>query len=232
MILLASAKTMKESSVENTTIPVFTDKSNLIRSEISKMSKAELASYFKIKGKTLDNTFKYYSEPCLGKVVTSLDGAVFKQITALNDQYITNNLFVLDALYGILRGTDQINLFRLDFNTKSILDTSYYNYWKDDVNDFIFNSDHKQVLLLTSDEYTKLLNLNQIDKQIFTIEFDSEIKSSVHKKQARGKIANYCIEHQIKAYEQLDKAIIDEYQLILKADNCLQITRNPEENNV
>lgn len=225
MILLASAKTMKESNTADATTPVFAEKAQTIRDEFAKMSKEQLASYFKVKGKTLDNTHKYYSENPQGKVVTSLDGAVFKQITADCSSYINERLFVLDAMYGILNGNDKIDLFRLDFNLKSVLTSSYYNYWKEDVHNFIESSDHHQILVLTSDEYTKLLKLNELPQAIFQIEFDEAIKSSVHKKQARGKIANYCIEHQITDYNQLNNAKIDEYVLRLKANNTIVIAR-------
>lgn len=228
MILLPSAKTMKPSDTSNATVPIFTDKADLIRDKISELSKEELGNYFKIKGKTLDNTHKYYVEPLQGKVVTSLDGAVFKQIEPSNDEYIEENLYVLDAMYGILNGNDKIDLFRLDFNLKSVLDTSYYNYWKEDVNNFIENQSHQQLLVLTSDEYTKLLKLDELNKQIFTLEFDEGIKSSVHKKQARGKIANYCIEHQIRDYSKLNNVEIEEYKIKLQTNNILFVMRKAE----
>lgn len=226
MILLASAKTMKPTSTTNCTQPVYNQKAQVIRDEIGKMSYEQLAAYFKIKGKTLDNTHKYYSQPLQGKVVTSLDGVVFKQIKALNDDYIGNNVYILDAMYGILNGNDKIDLFRLDFNTKSVVDTSYYNYWQEDVHNFIENTKHEQLLVLTSDEYTKLLNLQAIKKEIFQIEFTPEIKSSVHKKQVRGKIANYCINHQVEDYHLLNNIVIDEYKITMQTDNILLISRN------
>ncbi|WOO87401.1 peroxide stress protein YaaA [Mollicutes bacterium LVI A0039] len=216
MIVLASAKTMKPSADEDATKPVFAEKSQQIRKQIAKMSIDELQNYFKIKGKTLENTHKYYSQPIYGKVVTSLDGAVFKQIQPLNDEYIANNLYVLDTMYGILNGNDQIELFRLDFTLKSVVEQSYYNFWKEDVNKYIDNHHHHQLLILSSDEYTKLIDKASISKQIFEIEFDPEIKSSVHKKQCRGKIANYCIANHIEDYSNLDNTQIDEYNLTLK----------------
>ncbi len=224
MILLASAKTMKSSDITDATKPIFNDKAKPIRESIANLDQEQLAAYFKIKGKTLDTTNSYYSQSIHGKVYTSLNGAVFKQITATDESYIENNLFVLDAMYGILRGTDLIELFRLDFNTKSLLDQTYYNYWKEDVHNFIENSDHKQILVLTSDEYTKLLKLKDLNKQIFEIEFNSNIKSSVHKKQARGKIANYCIENNIDDYFKLDNTQIAEYKLHLEGTKILITT--------
>lgn len=226
MILLASAKTMKPTSTANCTQPVYNQKAQVIRDEIGKMSYEQLATYFKIKGKTLDNTHKYYSQPLQGKVFTSLDGVVFKQIKALNDDYIGNNVYILDAMYGILNGNDKIDLFRLDFNTKSVVDTSYYNYWQEDVHNFIENTKHEQLLVLTSDEYTKLLNLQAIKKEIFQIAFTPEIKSSVHKKQVRGKIANYCINHQVEDYRLLNNIVIDEYTIKMQTANILLISRN------
>lgn len=225
MIILASAKTMKESDTSGSSIPVFANKSLPIRNKIAELSKDELGKYFKIKGKTLDNTHIYYSNPPQGKVVTSLDGAVFKQINCLDDDYISKNLFVLDAMYGILNGNDQIDLFRLDFNTKSLLDSSYYNYWREDVNKYVTDTNHDQILLLTSEEYTKLLNKDSLDKEIFEIEFDPNIKSTVFKKQCRGKIANFCIENKIVDYRTLDNKLVEDYRLQLTDNNIIYITK-------
>lgn len=229
MILLASAKTMKASNTENCTLPVFASKSQVLRSQLSQLDYNQLGAYYKIKGKTLETTYNYYSQPVSGKVITSLDGVAFKQIQATNDDYIKNNVFVIDAMYGILNGNDQIELFRLDFNLKSIIDQTYYNYWRDDISNFIEETNHQQLLVLTSEEYTKVLNLDQINKRIFQVGFDSKIKSSVHKKQARGKIANYCIANNLQDYRLLDNVVIDQYTINLKNDEMLVVTRNEEE---
>lgn len=224
MILLASAKTMKESNTDNCSIPVFNKESLIIRQSISKLSKDELASYFKISSKILDTTYNYYHKEYCGRVIDSLDGQVFKQITSTNIDYIKDNVYVLDALYGILNGNDKISLFRLDFNTTSLLEQTYYKYWFDKVNNFIKQSKHKQVLILSSDEYTKLLDLNHLNKEIYTLTFDSSIKSSVHKKQIRGLIANYCITNKIKDYKKLNNVNINEYKLSCK-DNIINVKR-------
>lgn len=228
MILLASAKTMKTSNVDNCSKPIFERKSNALRAELKKLDYEQMAAYFKIKGKTLENTFNYYSQPISGKVITSLDGAVFKQIRVINDEYIKNNVYIIDAMYGILNGHDKIDLFRLDFNSKAIIEQSYYNYWREDIHNFIESTNHQQLLVLTSEEYTKVLNLEAINKDIFQVEFEPAIKSSVHKKQARGKIANYCIANMIDDYTLLDNIVIDEYALSLNKDNIIFITRNEE----
>lgn len=213
MIILASAKTMKESNISDSSIPIFEEKSKLIRNHFSNMDIDQLALYFKIKGKTLDSTYNYYQHSIKGKVITSLDGQVFKKITSYNKDYVANNFYVLDTMYGILNGNDQIDLFRLDFNSKAIFDISFYNYWKEEVNNFIKCSKHKQLLILSSDEYTKLLQLDKLDKQVFEITFSEEIKSTVFKKQIRGMIANYCIENQITDYNELDNVMVDNYKL-------------------
>ncbi len=223
MIILASAKTMNESSINNSSEPIFINKADLIRTKIQKLSKDELATYFKIKGKTLETTYNFYQNDSYGKVIPSLNGAVFKEIKDYDYNYISKNIYILDAMYGILNGNDKIKLFRLDFNTKSLLDSSYYNYWKDDVIHFINSSSHEQLLVLTSEEYTKLIDLNVIEKQIFKLEFSSEIKSSVHKKQIRGKIANCCMNNNITDYNELANVVLDDYQIIIE-NRILRIT--------
>lgn len=214
MIILASAKTMKESNTEDCSIPIFEEKSKPIRNHFSNMDIEELAKYFKIKGKTLDATYNYYQNNIKGKVITSLDGQVFKKITSYDKEYVASNFFVLDTMYGILNGNDQIDLFRLDFNSKAIFDMSFYSYWKENVNNYIKSTKHKQLLILSSDEYTKLLDLENIDKQVFQIAFSEDIKSTVFKKQIRGMIANYCIENEITDYSKINNITIDNYKII------------------
>lgn len=225
MILLASAKTMKPVVMNNPTKPIFSEKSEIIRNQIAQLDKLELADYFKIKGKTLDQTYEYYQNPIDGQVLSSLDGQVFKQIKLSNPQYVEQNIFILDAMYGILNGNDQIKLFRLDFNLRSLLPVSYYNFWKEDVNKFISQTSHSQILNLASNEYTKLLQPQIINKQIIEIEFDKTITSSVHKKQCRGKIANYCITHNVTDYKQLNNLLIEDYRLSFKNDDLIIISK-------
>ncbi len=215
MILLASAKTMRQTEVLGAGEAPFLKQSKAIREQFKLMSKEQIGQYFKIKNKTLDTTYNYYQTSQSGIVIKSLQGQVMKQITADNPDFIKKHVYVLDAMYGILNGYDQIELFRLDFTCKTILEVSYYNYWQKEVNHYIEKHQDKAILLLTSEEYSKLIDSQMISKDIYTLAFEKEIKSSVHRKQVRGKICNYCIAHQITDYRQLDGVKIDEYQLTL-----------------
>lgn len=214
MIVLASAKTMKPSKAGKQ-LPVFLNQSMILRKQLKKKSKEQLSTYFNIKGKTLDNTYYYFQEKVVGNVLDSLNGVVFREISARNHNYIQNNVFIIDALYGLLNGNDQIELYRLDFNCKSLVDVSLYKYWTEHVNYFVKNHPSTQLLVLSSNEYTKLLNIKSFNKDIFTIDFDKSIKSSTEKKQVRGKICNYCILNQIEDYTLLNQIEIENYYLIL-----------------
>lgn len=215
MILLASAKTMKETELRTTSAPVFDEQSRAIRTLIAKMDEDAMAKYFKIKGKTLDTTMSYFKQPQYGCAIDSLSGQVMKQIASRKDQYIKDNVFILDAMYGIINGYDAIELFRLDFTLKSVLNISYYSYWKDIVNEYIIKLNPSQLLILSSDEYTKLLDFQKLNCEIYQIDFDESVKSTVKKKQIRGMICNYAIENEISDYSQLDNSIIDDIKLSL-----------------
>lgn len=228
MIVLASAKTMVASEAGKS-LPVFLNKSQIIRCELKKLDTDQLSSYFKIKNKTLETTKKYYQQSIVGNVLDSLNGVAFREIYARDSAYITENVFILDALYGILNGNDTIDLYRLDFNCRSLLDQSYYQYWKDDVTSFINKYNCDQLLILSSDEYTKVIDLPRLNKQIFTICFTKTVTNSTLKKQLRGKICNYCIEHKIKDYTALNGCEIDSFTLTLSS-NIITVSKKLQTN--
>lgn len=229
MILIAPSKKMKiyrETMKKAESKPFFISKAHRIRKYLENLSKEELSCELKISNKVLDDTFQMYRSHTCSKALFSYSGVVFKELSIKNYslEYLQKNIFVLDAMYGIINALDDINLYRLDFS-KKINDINLYNYWRAEVNLYISSYDAEKILNLASLEYSKLVKFETLNKDVYNIHFDKKIVSSVEKKQIRGKILNYCIVNKVQDYDLLDNIEIDNYILAL-SDREILIRRN------
>ena len=72
--------------------------------------------------------------------------------------YLSDNLYILSALYGILRSTDLISYYRLEMNNKLYIDDkNLYDYWGDEPYKVLFK-DNDIVINLASVEYSKMIS--------------------------------------------------------------------------
>ena len=184
---------------------LFEDKTDFLVKKIQKLTKKEMANLFKINDKTLDNTYNYYNNfgTTFGNAIDVYNGISFKQIKSFDNEYLSNKVFILSALYGISNATQPICCYRLDFSHRKIFDTNLYNYWEEEIIDFI-NYKNEQVLDLASKEYSKMINVKKLNVDFYTVSFICSDKlTSVDLKKLRGHILNYCIENKIHDYKLL-----------------------------
>ncbi len=225
MIIIAPTKTMKQDVVKfNLTTPYFLKNSNELRSKLRQYNKDELAILMKIKNKTLDNTYDYFhgefKKTC---AINAYDGIAFRQITAKNEAYLNENVYILSAMYGILKATDGLDPYRLDFTMKKVFDFNLYKYWQAPISDYINQKNPQYILNLASEEYAKMIRKNvSYDTTIIDLEFMQKV-SSTNLKKFRGQILNYCIKHQIYDYEELEAVEFAEFRIINLRENYLRI---------
>lgn len=148
---------------------------------------------------------------------------------------------ILSGLYGIIRPLDAILAYRLEMGTRLAHATGkeLYSYWKDclttNILEALAHTTGDQILInLASDEYSKALNLREIDKKygVVTISF-KENKEGKYKvvgmyaKKARGKMVRYLAENNINKIEQIKQFKGEGYQLnpILSDEKHLVFTR-------
>ncbi len=206
MIIFAPAKVMnKEATCKQTTTPAFLTKSKHLRSILETHSKEELAKLMKIKAKTLDTTYDYYQNNHDELMaIKAYNGIAYKQVTAFDYDYIKDNVLIISGLYGVLHGTDAIQPYRLDFTMSKFMDQSLYNYWQEDVSDYINELNPSFLLNLASEEFTKLIRKNlTIDTTLIDLKFNEKVNSTNLKK-IRGLILNYCIENKVDDYSDLE----------------------------
>ena len=141
MIFLFSptkTQTRTESSMIPT-LPVYIKEAKLINQNLKLLSSIDKQSLFKLNDKLLTKTEsgindnKFDINGC--SALYFYDGLQFKSanLTKFNNsedhQYMIEHIFVLSALYGILRANDAIYSYRLDFNNQfKVNHTNLYSF--------------------------------------------------------------------------------------------------------
>ncbi len=202
MILIAAAKTMIDDQIE--VLNNLDDLTIDILTILRKISKEEMGILFKIKGNTLDKTYKYYQDfNSTNYAINKYNGVVFKELKDKTNINAYKDVYILSALYGIVSATDKISSYRLDFNSNKIVGFNLYKYWDTYIKDFINKKNPKMILNLCSNEYFKALNKDIINKyKIISIECNKKLPSATIKK-VRGNILNYVVENKVIDYTTL-----------------------------
>lgn len=147
-----------------------------------------------------------------GEAFKGLDAATLNE---LDLAFGNDNLLILSGLYGIIKPLDIMKPYRLEMGTK--LDTPFgkdlYKYWKEKLTDYVKEnlektSGEKVLVNLASDEYSKALDLKNIDEsyKVITIGFkenrDGKYKTiGTYAKKARGIMARYILKNRIDTVE-------------------------------
>ncbi len=191
---------------------------------LEKMSTPQLMELMKISEKLATLNQDRYTEIVNRKTtqkpaVSLFDGDVYKGLKAENwaekqQKYAQGSLRILSGMYGLLRPFDEISAYRLEMGTKLTIGEykNLYQYWGNQITDFI-NADlkennHEWVANLASNEYFKSVKVNNLDKPVLTINFKEEKNGqfkvvAFHAKKARGLMADYIIQNEIKSPEEV-----------------------------
>lgn len=148
-----------------------------------------------------------------GDVYVGLDANSMK-VNQLN--YAQKHLRILSGLYGVLRPLDLIKPYRLEMGSKlkNSKGANLYEFWGDEITENIFNSIKKEkdraLVNLASGEYYKSVNEKLVSYPVVTPVF-KDFKNGAYKiisffaKKARGTMARFIIENQIKEVDQLQE---------------------------
>ena len=237
LIVLSPAKTLDYSvdAKSNHTVPQFLSQSSKLIKNLKEKEPKDIASLMGLSDKLATLNFDRYqswkaaktvsldSKPSMlvfkGDVYQGLEAETFntKQI-----KFAQKHLRILSGLYGILRPMDVIKPYRLEMGTK--LETSegknLYEFWGNSVQDNVINdlTSHKSDLLinLASKEYFSVLGKIPEYVNVVSPAF-KDFKNGKHKiisfyaKRARGLMARWIIENNIKDFEKLSKFNLDGY---------------------
>lgn len=210
-IIVSPTKTMKRKdyNIESTSM-IFKDKAQRLRTLMQKKSKDELKTSLKISDNITEQVAEYYYNPQAPIEALNLyEGAAFKamNIGSWSDediQFFNNHAYILSAMYGALRPSDEIIEYRLDYLNG--LDINLYEYWQESLDELFETED--LILNLASQEFSKgldqdkLLNIHFLDKKGRNL--------STQAKQGRGDMVQYIVKNKIinpadlKKYNHLD----------------------------
>ena len=237
LIVLSPAKTLDYSvdPKSNHTAPQFlSQSSNLIKNLKDKEPK-DIASLMGLSDKLATLNFDRYQSWKASKTVSNdskpsmmvFKGDVYQGLDAesLNNKQIKfaqKHLRILSGLYGILRPMDVIKPYRLEMGTK--LETSkgknLYDFWGNSIQKNVLKDLESQksdlLINLASKEYFNVLGKMPEYINVVSPVF-KDYKNGKHKiisfyaKKARGLMARWIIENNIKDFEKLSKFNIDGY---------------------
>lgn len=187
---------------------LYEDKAIEIIRKIRSMSLCDIEKKMKIKGEKLIELLSSMGNFELLKGRRALEayrGISFKQLQ-LNYykkdhwDFVKDKVRILSALYGVNRGTDLINIHRLDMTMK-IMDDNPYKYWKNTVNNSELFIKDEIILNLASNEFSKIMDKSRFN--IINVDFiekrNGEYKNiSTNSKKARGIMLNYIIQNKIQ----------------------------------
>lgn len=219
-IIISPAKSFKHFDNIDTEELLFPEKTKILVNKIKKLSMNEIGNLNMTNDKLTEKAYYDYQEfdfrDLSNPALFSYDGLVFKQFkmedfTDIN--YLNNHVYIISALYGLLKPMTGIRDYRLYFdNTRYDL----YDFWKDDLYKKLYE-DNDLVINLASKEYSKTIRpfLKDGDKFI-TVDFKEvrygKLKSIVsYMKQARGQMLKEIITKKIEDVDEIKKLNINGY---------------------
>ncbi|HLV24244.1 MAG TPA: peroxide stress protein YaaA [Moheibacter sp.] len=226
-ILLSPAKLMSletEGNWQKSSTPKFLPESEKVMKKLKTLKSKDLEKLMSISNDLAQMNLERYEnwQPKTTKkkslqAVLAFKGEVYRgldaqALTENAQDYLNQNLFILSGLYGILKPSDRVMLYRLEMGSK--LDVSgsknLYGFWKETLTDFVNSKlKRKEILLnLASNEYAKVLDDKKLKSPKIDVEFldfkNGELKPiMVFFKQARGMMARYCAENNVSTLEEL-----------------------------
>ena len=230
LMILSPAKTFKTIELEPFNLSenlIFADKMKVLVEQLQQHSKQELASLMKMSealAEINETRFKnfYRQKKQAMHAIHAFEGEAYKGLDSLTLdeealEFSKQSFRILSGLYGVLRPFDAINPYRLEMGLSwsGVHGKDLYTYWKEELT-VHFLSELKetkgdQVLLnLASKEYSKAINLKQLEKSypVITVEFKERKGESykvvgMYAKRARGEMARYILTNQIHEIEQV-----------------------------
>ena len=219
IILFSPAKTFNPTNQQAVSTPVFQNRALELMTKLKKTAPEKIKSHMKLSEALLSRVLGYHDQfnQELKPAIYTYMGQAYKALdvyhfTDTHIKRLSERVYILSALYGILKPLDAISYYRLDF-THHLLG-NLLHYWKKPVNDYLDKNHEDDVIVnLASLEFSQLINT---DKHIVTLQFLTKKNqilkaNSMHIKTMRGLVLRHMILYDIKTLEDIKKITIDHY---------------------
>lgn len=227
-ICISPAKTFNFNKVDilNKTTPIFNKDAIKIAEDLKNLNLNEIKKIFHCSDKIAQDVKDYYSNFNKEHFIALFfyKGMQYKAINLEDLQtsdilFLLDNIYMADALYGIIRASDEISPYRLDYtcsyDSKSIYKDQIFNYFKE------------PFINLCSWEYSSLLNPDLAININFTQSKSGKTKAmSTYCKQARGLFIRFLAQSKDFSLENLKSFSLDGYKYIDGDDRNLNFNKN------
>ncbi len=215
------------------TEPQFLEKTNLLAKELKKLKASEIGKLMKLSANLSElnfnrfQTFSKLAKPSTSKQAAfAFNGDTYTglDINSFNKTQIKaaqNKLRILSGLYGVLRPMDLIQPYRLEMGTRFKFSNykNLYDYWNESVTDSLNKEMKSNEVLINcaSTEYFSVVNKSKLNATIITPVFkelrNGELKIiSFSAKRARGMMARYIIQENLKEPSEIKNFDLDNYK--------------------
>lgn len=236
-IITSPAKLMNiENSSEflKTTTPKFITEAEYLQSYLKQKSPKYLSELMEISPKLADENWERnqvwnahpkpkQSAPALftftGEVYRGLDA---KTLDKDSVDYLQKNYRILSGLYGLLKPSDKIMLYRLEMGRPFAFEQykNLYEFWREKLTEQLnFEMKKGEILLhLSSTEYGKVIDRKKLNHPIIDFNFyeikDGKLKTIVvYTKHARGLMVRYCAETKAKTLNDVKAFNYEGYRI-------------------
>lgn len=236
-ILTSPAKLMnvgKSTEFLKPTTPKFIKEAELIQSYLKEKSPKYLSELMEISAKLADENWERNqhwkpnpkpseSAPALfaftGEVYRGLDAPTLNKEAVA---YLQKNYRMLSGLYGLLKPSDKIMLYRLEMGRNFEFEhyQNLYEFWREKLTNQLNTELNAKdfVLNLASSEYFKVIDRKKLKVPVIDFDF-YEMKSGkpktvvVYTKHARGLMVRYCAENDAKTLDDVKAFNLEGYRI-------------------
>ena len=217
------------------TLPVLLQRSDTLANNLRRKSADDLAALMGVSDSLAELNYERYQRFSLPfaldnarRALLTFSGDVYTDIAVEHYQkadfdFAQRHVRILSGLYGLLRPLDLIQPYRLEMKTplKTAQGDNLYQFWGHDIthqlNETLQEERAPTVVNLASQEYSKAIDEQQLRATIVTPVFKEtkgdQLKTvAIYAKRARGKMANFIIQHRIDTPEQLKTFQEDRYE--------------------
>ncbi|AYZ12397.1 peroxide stress protein YaaA [Chryseobacterium arthrosphaerae] len=236
-IITSPAKLMNVETTTDllrSTTPKFIEDAAFIQSYLKEKSPKYLSELMEISPKLADENWernqRWKSKPMAKESAPALfafAGEVYRGLDAKTldkdaVDYLQKNYRMLSGLYGLLKPSDKVMLYRLEMGRHFEFDQykNLYEFWREKITDQL-NSEMKKgeiLLHLASNEYGKVIDRKKLNHQVIDFDFyelkEGKLKTIVvYTKHARGLVVRFCAETNAKTLDDVKAFNYEGYRI-------------------
>ena len=214
--ILSPAKNMKTGAAADT-VPAFLQQAHYLGSICKDMTPAALESCLRLSPELALKSYMMWqdwqADKAVGSAATVYNGIAFTYLGAddfspQDMQYAADHLYILSALYGVLRASDGICPYRLEMMCRAFPGGNLYRYWGNTVYNTVVRPG-ETVINLASREYSRMITDHAapqdhiIDVHFLTHKKGKLTEQATYAKMARGSMARFISKNRLDAPEKL-----------------------------